>query len=53
MQQIMHDIKKPKGYVRPKPKRRPSMFITLSDGKRIPTFAAMEALLKLEMSKVK
>jgi len=47
----MHDIKKPRGYKRPTPRRKPAMFITLKDGRRVPTFAAMCAYLKVEMAK--
>ena len=47
----MHDIRKPNGYKPLRAKRKPSMFRTLSNGKRIPTFAAMVAYLELEINK--
>lgn len=48
----MHDIKKPRGYKPPRARRKPKLFIELSNGKRVPTFAVMVALLQRDIAKV-
>lgn len=47
----MHDIKKPRGYKPPVAKKKPVTHYTLSNGKVIPTFAYMVAVLKYEINK--
>jgi len=47
----MHDIKKPRGYKPPVAKRKPATHYKLSDGRVIPTFDFMVAVLRHEIAK--